>query len=540
MRPFALMVLFLFHLMSSAAAAQSVAFAIPSENGFSIMFSDGELLQLGKDCTVSREGGGTGNWWNVSSAIAAKVDGRTYLVSRELKGLPSCADPNLATVEQEKEAEPLVTQQVAPCDNAALLEDSLVSVEKRLWEKYGLRYAIRKSIDPSNPIRQVGYISHVRSGSHAHEAGIQPCDVLFFFGTGVTHPGLNRKTVEDLSRDLLKELRRKNTIIGEALPLSLALKYFSDSGNLYPSESDAKYASGKTVNAGLYRQSMRRFFMPDDLIADHLGVVLESGNAVAQVMSNSPASVAGLEIGDRIEGISGLWNRGARSTWRTYQNLYEYAALRNEVTRLTVLRRGQKITLQMPPRAPGADFVYGNVPPRVSAALDELPQALEGIFRSLYLGDYVRVEKFKKAFINRYYTGSQQALVLSLLPDVERAVEDSLEASRLEGAIAQYALVRTSTLGLCAEQASFFTLTEKMVETIRNRFGVTLSERIVSEDRRSFLVPRKFASAVETAQASKQFAPWAEGIARFVEKLGGCNSAEMAQLEANMLAYMRY
>ncbi|MEO0371839.1 MAG: hypothetical protein AAF231_10315 [Pseudomonadota bacterium] len=87
-------------LLGNIGHSQSVSFVVPSDSGVSVMMDDGNLLFLNNDCTVTREGGGTGYWWNGASFFAVGIDGSIFRLDRELEGLPFCAPPEPDVLEK--------------------------------------------------------------------------------------------------------------------------------------------------------------------------------------------------------------------------------------------------------------------------------------------------------------------------------------------------------------------------------------------------------------------------------------------------------
>ena len=163
------------------------------------------------------------------------------------------------------------------------------------------------------------------------------------------------------------------------------------------------------------------------------------------------------------------------------------------------------------------------------------------IFIRLYAADYMGLEELKHSQVSAASNPNTAfGLVSNLFTGMKKLVNERTKASRYEPIVAQYALIKTNTFGLCAESSVQFAVDHKTVETWRNGYGVVVSQKTSDNGRTYFEVPKRFARTISDAKTTSEWSQYAAGIGRMIKRHGGCQSGVLKTLEDNMLRYQSW
>jgi len=430
-----------------------------------------------------------------------------------------------------------VSRHIAACrEYAANPSPPTAPNELELWDSLGLQFDYLTLLHPDDDQREMAliYVSAVAPDSEAIESDIAPCHILEYDSR---RPYVDLQSVSQYIDNIQRFIGRAGVLEGTSLPLEYSLALFEAQGDATPS-----WSSILATDLDIQYQALRTpFLIPRDLPYQHFGISLREGNYVDQIRPGSPADVAGFFIGDRLHSLSGQGIFETHHIFYAYRQLMEtYLRSDDRIFDVYVIRNGREVRLDVPPRRLGEPFAFADIPETYEHAFNELPEELQDIFRWLFVGDFDQVELYKDALFDQFFTGSALQLVAPLFSDLNDQIEESLASSRLEPTIAQYILVKSSNHGHCGEPTAGFVVTEQVIRTVRNGFGVILSENIMSEDRSLFFVPQRFADIVETAEVTSEFAPFSDDIGDFIAAMGGCDSVGLRTLEDNMISYVNW
>lgn len=286
------------------------------------------------------------------------------------------------------------------------------------------------------------------------------------------------------------------------------------------------------------REAQTPFLFPRDLVTDHLGLDVAGGGEITAVAEDGLAARAGLQVGDKVLGIGGGAIVGSTSSASFLHQLFRKVAYQDAIVDLRVERAGRTEQLQMEPRVVGA-AMGATLDPGEAALFARLPEVLQPLFSSIYLGDFDTTHRYQMSTIRRLYGANAASIVLPAL-GLEDEARGLAEASRMQGIMAQYILIKSNFVGLCGEPYETFEVSETIIETTRDGYGFVMSEEIISHYEGEYAVPSRFLQVVLTAEPIRELAQLSGGVQDFVTAAGGCDSDVLRVLEDNMLDYIDY
>lgn len=164
---------------------------------------------------------------------------------------------------------------------------------------------------------------------------------------------------------------------------------------------------------------------------------------------------------------------------------------------------------------------------------------LAAVFRLMLAGDFDALEAANRSLAQQgsreFTSGPLSGLVDLALPNLGEMVEDATISKRFGPLIANYALFRTNTLGLCGDRATTFTATSTLVTQYRDFYGWETRPDDVQTNQWTVRAPAKFAPMIDssdTVEASDFFSP----LEKFFSA-HNCSSAKRDQLERNMIIF---
>lgn len=166
---------------------------------------------------------------------------------------------------------------------------------------------------------------------------------------------------------------------------------------------------------------------------------------------------------------------------------------------------------------------------------------LEDVLRLLYNKKYYAVTLYIGDNMNSMYNGSAHEKLFSgalfISPELYRK---RMMNSRPTGLVAEYALAKTSYIGLCGEPSEKIKVSTTVYDRLVNGYGVTISQIPRSGGSYLFTVPRKFSSYIVKYGETRENMFMGKGIRTVLDAAGGCGSPVLARLEKNMIEYQSW
>jgi hypothetical protein len=281
-----------------------------------------------------------------------------------------------------------------------------------------------------------------------------------------------------------------------------------------------------------------------EAVEEFWGVIFDFSGHVLDVRADSLGYKFGFQVGDYLVDGNNLPPDPERFS-RALAAFTPYWAQKSEHP--AYVRRGEKwLNLGVPKFILldniSPEFALSSLTVSEEKVFDEIPSLERNFFKAIYLGSFDR-SIYEKKLIER---ASASALSVRILgenavghaaAELERARQES---SRLEVLLARYAIIKSQTIGLCGARAAQFRITERWIRTLRNGFGITLSETIVKDEERFFEVEQRFGRFVADHEVSDQSVFLERGYAEFIRKAGGCESELISKFENNFLKFISY
>lgn len=159
-------------------------------------------------------------------------------------------------------------------------------------------------------------------------------------------------------------------------------------------------------------------------------------------------------------------------------------------------------------------------------------EAMRVPLRLIYQGHYDAVDLYARAQVETLVQSNPLLFLLrATTPEIFN------EDPRYSGIISQYVMVKGELLGLCGDIGYPLVVSSQVVNYFVDQFGNRSNVQNGAVSERTFWVPVEFRNIVLDADLTKAHWYYVDGLARMVNSAGGCESAVLAQLEQNMLAY---
>lgn len=282
---------------------------------------------------------------------------------------------------------------------------------------------------------------------------------------------------------------------------------------------------------------------PQRAFVEHLGFDLSEDYVVVEVIPNTPASIAGVQVGDVWGGRIG--NGGFSTSSWSRAALLERASQQLErrvgygPLDFVFLRDGVEQEFPFPPIRFGETFSGPTLGDSEAPVFELLPSVLQEFYAFVYLGDFRLANDYQMYVFDTFFNGSGVALVTNLIgtSDDFRA---RFERSRGRGIFSQYILIKTNALGLCDDPGTDIRVEQERYEVWVDQYGAEVSQRREIEPRVfEFTVPTRWAGVLSEEAPMGEARAWRDDILAFVNAAGGCDSPILTQLENNMISYLR-
>lgn len=403
------------------------------------------------------------------------------------------------------------------------------SAVDRLYREYGLRFSdtdVCTANWPSEKKCKSFVLFEVREDSEAYLAGLRPGHVSTYFPQ---HVQGDNKSLESYAEDVLYELPRARFRVRIYCEFNDLLIAFQNGAA--PGDTFCGAKNGIPVMLGRTTAEA------------HIGLKIDDTGVVISLVEPSPASVSGIQIGDRLRNAAGVKDDLAGNLF-LLENLFENVVRKGQTD--FVQRQDTPVEVNVPRVSLGQFVDPALVQTELSKAevqvFEELPELIRPFFTAIYGGQFVRAEFEKKTFYLKAYSTTLAAQVgeTAYGQEVTAKYDSLVDASRFGPLLAQYALVKLNTSGNCGMPVKTIPYTETVIRTISDGFGVELSQSVVSQTDKSFDIDARFAPFVVNANQVSPRPRWSADIQNFIMKAGGCGSSILDKLEANFLAYQRY
>lgn len=171
----------------------------------------------------------------------------------------------------------------------------------------------------------------------------------------------------------------------------------------------------------------------------------------------------------------------------------------------------------------------------------EIKPELRKIYVGLYGRDFEALEYLKSQQFQKGTNSNTPVGTLSVLfPNLKRNMQIRLKKSRYTPVVAQYALIKANSIGLCGNPGKEFKVRNFLVTTTHNQYGGELDRWSRETGSDYFKVEKKFANLITQSNTKSAWFDYADGVRKVIEKLGGCNSVHLQKLEKNMLDYQKW
>ncbi|MEM9477506.1 MAG: peptidoglycan-binding protein [Pseudomonadota bacterium] len=414
-------------------------------------------------------------------------------------------------------------EMVPPSEEMGIIRsDELDASTKLLLERYGMRLALVPR--PSNPAVSRAFLEEVRPGSIAEAGGLRAGDVFVEipYPWGSSYRRLLKGTpeIESVNRWFLNALEQPDW----------TGSFLADVSPYVELEPGARVDGTGAVRTVLLNQQR---------IVDHIGFELDPNHVVVTVLKGSPAESAGVQIGD-------VFSNGFGTTNGHHHRLIMERASRKmtsnlESGRLVPIwfsRNGRKIQLDIVPIGLGSSLPALDLSEAQLHAFNALPHDLKRFFEYLYVGEFETAERYYLAIFDRYFGRTAAGLVASAFGSTSE-FRDSWRENRAKGILAQYILIKTNQVGLCASPGTSIRVEQERYEVWTNGYGVEVSARRQIEPRvYEFDVPTRWLLPIRELEPMGEVRQWAPSVRDFVGRAGGCTSELLPQLEERMLEFM--
>lgn len=284
-----------------------------------------------------------------------------------------------------------------------------------------------------------------------------------------------------------------------------------------------------------------------EVVIDLLGVTTKQDRIIS-IRRGGPMDDLEYRVGDVLVGINsemlpgpyGIRDRiaslGAHKVVGVNADREISEGITRKINAYVVLTEGNVADLNSASLAPLGRFALANR--QQDDVFAPIHRDVAAVFRLLHEQDADAIEAGVK---NQYPTTSRNspigaaAVVLSsfMMGDPDLMGVDLREMG-IDGIIAQYALARTATYGMCGDPEYTFEIETTRVTEWRDGFGV-----VVAVDRHdptySYLkVPRQFAKFIASAETTSQDIQIYQGIRKFVAAAGRCDSPILKNVEAGI------
>lgn len=408
--------------------------------------------------------------------------------------------------------------------SGVVLEANQTATSEALFDEFGIRLAFVAHPHPNpngDPVRRV-ILKDVKPNSAAHQAGLRVGDIFVEYDV-FPDPGFRRVYPERFTLDSVSEVFLKHLRLG----------------NL------GGFIHGRVVNVEQFVPSQRgggqgrSFLFPREVVVNHIGFDLDQNLVVTTVIPGSPASLAGLKLGDRFEaGASVTANFGSNKVMEQFSREFRKGSSGTTLIDTRFRRGTQLVSLGFPPVPFGTPSSTSLLSSNEEAIFSNLPNDVSDFFKFVYLGDFELAEKFQMSLFDRQFGSTSVGLVAGAFGAVG-PIREQYRATRGEGLFAQYILVKSNDIGVCDQPSTNLRVEQKRYQVWVNGYGVEVSPRFeVAPNLYEFSVPTAWENILRRDAPLGELAGWAPKFRAFVASAQGCRSNVLTQLETNMLSYL--
>ncbi|MEM6890769.1 MAG: peptidoglycan-binding protein [Pseudomonadota bacterium] len=311
---------------------------------------------------------------------------------------------------------------------------------------------------------------------------------------------------------------------------------------LSPNYSPSQPDGGELAEMGAETTERSLYNANIDFIM-HVGFWLGQNYEVIEVVPNSPAAIAGVQVGDRWGGQIGnggysadVWSRAKllEHSSRRLQHSVGYGPLN-----FSFVRQGRARSYPFLPIRRGESLNAPNLRDGERERFDRLPNVLQQFYAFIYLGEFQFARDYQMYVFDTYFRGSSVGAVSKLF-GVDDEFRDAFARSRGSGIFSQYILIKTNALGLCGEPGTGVRVEQARYQVLVDSYGFEWGARREIEPRvYEFIVPEHWSGILRKNAPMGEARAWKADILAFIHAAGGCGSPILAQLEKNMLAYLR-